>query len=448
MFEGIKMNLKRLVSAFIALALTGCSTIAPAQAPLPTVVLGNGTPAATTGAPSQSASTRNGSISASGVVVPADQVQISTPMAERVKALNVKEGDTVNAGDVLLQLDDESAQAQLAQANAALATAQANYNLLAAGATAEQLRQAEAAVVSATANYSRTVSGPRRADIVAAQAAYDAANQALLKIQAGPQPEDISTAQAALQSAEAALKQAQYAYDNAFRRDPAGIGANPASLALEQATIAYNASKSAYDKVAKPADAAQISAALQQVESARAALERARTPARDYDIAQAKSQIEAAQAQLDALKAGPRAQQLNAAKAQITSAQTQVQAAEAQLKKLSVIAPIAGTVSNLLAHVGEWVTPAQPLLTLADVQHLRVETTDLSELDVVNVKEGQAVTVLVKALYTSVPGKVTRIATNADTLGGDVVYKTTIELRDMPTGLRAGMSVDVNFAAP
>jgi len=33
----------------------------------------------------------------------------------------------------------------------------------------------------------------------------------------------------------------------------------------------------------------------------------------------------------------------------------------------------------------------------------------------------------------------------ADTLGGDVVYKTTIELDDPPEGLLAGMSVDVEY---
>jgi hypothetical protein len=85
------------------------------------------------------------------------------------------------------------------------------------------------------------------------------------------------------------------------------------------------------------------------------------------------------------------------------------------------------------------------MLVLSDLKNLRVETTDLSELDVVNVQKGQPVTVLVKAMNASVPGKVLAIATEADKLGGDVVYKTTVELDEMPAGLRAGMSVDVQF---
>jgi hypothetical protein len=64
---------------------------------------------------------------------------------------------------------------------------------------------------------------------------------------------------------------------------------------------------------------------------------------------------------------------------------------------------------------------------------------------VVNVQKGQPVTVFVKALNTSAPGKVLDIATEADKLGGDVVYKTTIALDKMPAGLRAYISRRLNL---
>jgi multidrug resistance efflux pump len=346
---------------------------------------------------------------------------------------------------VLIKLDDAALQVQLAQAQAALAAARADYDLLAAGPTAEQVRQAEAALMAATANFSRTVSGARQADIAAAQAAFNAANAAYQKVNAGPQPEDVASAEANLRSAQAAVRQAQAAYDDAFRRDPAGIGASPAALALEQATNAFIAAKALYDKATRPPDQAQVAAALQQVESARAALERARRPASAFDIAQAQAQVEEAQAQLDALKAGPRSQQLDAAKAQVAAAQAQLQAIETQMKKLTLRAPITGTVSKVNVQPGEWVTPGQPVAALADLDHLRVETTDLSERDIPRVKLGQPVTVFVKALNQDVTGRVSEISPLADTLGGDVVYKTTIDLDTRPTDLRPGMSVEVQF---
>ncbi len=58
---------------------------------------------------------------------------------------------------------------------------------------------------------------------------------------------------------------------------------------------------------------------------------------------------------------------------------------------------------------------------------------------------GQPVSVYVKALDERVAGRVSVIAPLADTLGGDVVYKTTIDLDSLPPGLRPGMSVEVQF---
>lgn len=444
------------LSFVAAISLSACNVLSTSNTPqaLPTVVLGeknsNTTVAQATQSDqssqsSQSSIVTGGQVKASGVVVPAQQLQMVATSAGQIQSVNVKVGDVVQAGQLLVALEDSATQAALAQANASLATAQANYDLLAAGPTEAQIKQAEAALLVASASYSRTLNGSRPADIAAAQAALNAANESYQKVQAGPVSEDIAAAQATLRSAEAALKQAQNAYDNAFRQNPAAIGASPAALALEQATNTYEAAKAVYDRAVKPSDNAQLAAAAQQVESARAALDRARRPATAYDIAQAKAQVVAAQAELDAVKAGPRAEQLAAAKAQVQAAQTQVQSIETQLQKMQLPAPMAGTVSKIELHGGEWAIPGQPILVLADLQHLRIETTDLSERDVPLVKLGQPVNVFVKALNQNITGKLIEIAPLADSIGVDVVYKTTIELDSQPDGLRAGMSVEVGY---
>jgi DNA-directed RNA polymerase subunit H (RpoH/RPB5) len=74
-----------------------------------------------------------------------------------------------------------------------------------------------------------------------------------------------------------------------------------------------------------------------------------------------------------------------------------------------------------------------------------VETTDLSERDVARVAVGQPATVYVEGLGQDIQGRVVRIARRATTLGGDVVYKVVIELDQQPSGLRWGMSVDVEI---
>ena len=54
---------------------------------------------------------------------------------------------------------------------------------------------------------------------------------------------------------------------------------------------------------------------------------------------------------------------------------------------------------------------------------------------------------LIKALNQTVNGRVSEISPLADTLGGDVVYTTMVDLDPLPAGLRAGMSVEVRFGA-
>ena len=82
---------------------------------------------------------------------------------------------------------------------------------------------------------------------------------------------------------------------------------------------------------------------------------------------------------------------------------------------------------------------------MSDVQHLRVETADLSERDVGAIEVGQPATVFIDALGQEAAGTVLAVSPVADLLGGDVVYKTTIQLESAPSGLRVGMSAEVRF---
>lgn len=411
----------------MALALAGCGAFGQgAPAPLPTVSLDGAAPA--TRPPQTGVSL--GGVTASGFVVSSSQAQLAAPQGQRVGAVKVALGDKVAPGQPLIVLDDALAAAQVAQAKAALQLAQANLDA--------QKRDAETAVLLATTNYSRTVSGVRPSDVAAAQSAYTAALAAYQKLRAGPQAQDVAAAQASLQSTEAALRQAQFAYDNAFRQNPAGIGASPAALALEQATNAYAAARAIFDKANSGPDAAQLAAASGAVDAARAALDRAVKPGGALDIGQVK-------AQLDAAVAGRAALMAESANAPVALAQAQLQSAQAALDALTIRSPITGTIAKISVNAGEWAAPGQPVILVSDLERLRVETKDLSERDVAKVAIGQKVTVLVKALAQEASGRVKDIAPLSETIGGDVVYRAVIELDSKPAGLRPGMSVDVRF---
>lgn len=82
---------------------------------------------------------------------------------------------------------------------------------------------------------------------------------------------------------------------------------------------------------------------------------------------------------------------------------------------------------------------------MGDLTHFQIETTDFSEKDIPSASIGQAATVYIEALNQEFTGKVTDIARVSETVGGDVVFKVTIELDDQPDGLRWGMSAEVKI---
>ena len=120
--------------------------------------------------------------------------------------------------------------------------------------------------------------------------------------------------------------------------------------------------------------------------------------------------------------------------------------AAASLTQNTLLAPYAGTVVDIQVIPGETVQSSQTVLVLADLSHLQIKTTDLSERDITRVKVGQSVDVYIEALGVNVEGKVVSISPIAETVGGDVVFPVTIELSEQPAGLLWGMTAEVQIA--
>ena len=142
----------------------------------------------------------------------------------------------------------------------------------------------------------------------------------------------------------------------------------------------------------------------------------------------------------------PSYKHIEVAQNEVARAQALVDSAKATLESQShLTAPFAGTVVSVDIFPAETVTPGQIVIVLGDLSGYRIETTDLSERDVPDVKIGQAVNVFVDALDQDFTGEVTDISNISSTLGGDVVYKVTIDFDQQPEGLLWGMSADVEI---
>jgi membrane fusion protein, multidrug efflux system len=133
------------------------------------------------------------------------------------------------------------------------------------------------------------------------------------------------------------------------------------------------------------------------------------------------------------------------ANVKVMQAQAALEIAQASLAQSVLVAPYDTTIASISVVPGEYVEQNQVVVTLATLNALQLETTDLSERDITNVKMGDSVNISIEALNANVSGKVIRISPIADTVGGDVVYKVTIELDEQPKGLLWGMTAEVTI---
>ena len=85
------------------------------------------------------------------------------------------------------------------------------------------------------------------------------------------------------------------------------------------------------------------------------------------------------------------------------------------------------------------------IIIVANLDQMRIETTDLSERDIPAVQTGQVASVYIDALDETFDGQVVDIDRQSETVGGDVTYKVSIELDQQPAGLRWGMSAEVEI---
>ncbi len=362
-------------------------------------------------------------VSATGVVEPASTSTLSFATGGIVAEVMVQEGDTVEEGQILARLDTTVLDARVAEAEAALAIAQANLDRTKAGARPEEIEQARHDLAAATAQVAQAAA--RRDEILA-----------------GATEAEIAQAEVDLQSAYMAQRTAQNDYDQAigwaFNADPDFQELFPISeeqLDEEQIQDTQQALNIANGNLA----------------SAQAYLDQLLAGGDPDDLRVAQAQVwvaaaerEASEAYLNLLLAGPRAEDIAIAEARLQEAQTALDAARAARNDAILTAPFAGMVGAVYVRPGEWITPGQQVGILG-AGDLLVKTTDLNEIDVARVQVGAPAVITFDALPDeTVNGTVVRIAPKSSE-GAGVNYTVTIELERVPEALRWGMTAFVDI---
>ena len=320
-----------------------------------------------------------------GNIEPVNYAEIAFNASGVVSEVFVKEGQAVKKGDVLVRLgNSESAQAEVARAEEAL---------------------------------------------ILAQRAFDTSQSTVLKD---------------LGEAYEVVRQAQIKFDNFDI--PVKLKSGTPAQGVEKMYAEVEKARADYEPYKYLGDDNQAKKIRKdRLDNAWSDLNQAiRWAKLEADLNTAKSELASAQSEFNALTDNSQGNSL--AKAQYETAQVNLSAAKAALANVELVAPFDGVVAGLDVKVGNSINAGQIAVTVADFSSWIVKTTDLTELDVVTVKQDQAVTVTLDAIPDiTFNGKVQSIGQTYAQKQGDIVYEVTVTLTDSHPDMRWGMTAVVKF---
>ncbi len=130
----------------------------------------------------------------------------------------------------------------------------------------------------------------------------------------------------------------------------------------------------------------------------------------------------------------------------VSAAEGGLAASQYALENYELTAPFAGTVTDINLEIGQFIGPEAMAVQIADLSEFKIETSDLTELEVIKISEGQVVEIVPDALPNiRITGIVDQIGQSFRTQAGDIIYKVTIKLDEIDPNLRWGMTVEITF---
>ena len=343
------------------------------------------------------------SVIAEGKLKPVQAVNLTFQVRGIVEGVHVEIGDKVIKGHLLAQLaNSDQAMVQLTAANLELTQAQQAYDQL---IRTEKLDRA-----SAWATY-------MNAQIVRAEAEREWEDLNIEDIE-----DRIEDAKADLEDLEEELQDTKDEFDKYKDLDKDNSKRQTAENDLKTVQEDYNEALRDLEEITRERDAV------------RAALDFALS-----SEAEAKYQFEQTVEGVNREKFFVLSSHLDYAKAQ-------VDAAKDAFSNYILTAPFDGVVADVDVEVGEQVSAESRAVSVINTSSWIIETTDITELEVVQLAVGQRVTFTADALPdVEMKGVVTEISASSILQGGDVIYTVRIAANEVDPRVRWGMTVEVVF---
>ena len=160
----------------------------------------------------------------------------------------------------------------------------------------------------------------------------------------------------------------------------------------------------------------------------------------DNDVTLKKEEMAKIQAKYDRMK------ESGVDSAELEILEARLDAAKAVVAAFEITAPFDGVVAEMNAKAGSSVRPGEVAAVVADFSNWLVKTTDLTEIDVVELKESDPVIIKLDALPdVELNGTILSIGQTFSENQGDVVYDVNVQLTDIHPAMRWGMTASVTF---
>ena len=333
--------------------------------------------------------------------VEARVITVGSRTGGRIKDIFVHEGEHVDAGKVLVQLEPGDLDAQRLGAQGALDQVKAALEKVKAGARPEEIEQAKARATTATA--------------------------ALQEARAGSRNEEVAAANARLVAAQVTVDKAQLDSDRSHKLVESG--------AISRAEVDVTDSA--------------LRGATAQRDAQKQVLDQLQNGVRREQIAQASARAQEAQASARLVQAGSRVEDIRAAEGAVVVAEGRVASIRVLIDELTIKAPRSALVETLDLRPGDILGPNAAAATLLEDDQLYVRIY-VPETRIGRIKIGEEVPVTVD----SFPGKTfAGVVEHINIVGeysprniqtaderADQVFATRVGLREGKDVLRAGMA--------
>lgn len=340
-------------------------------------------------------------VDVTGSLVALQDVVVGNKQAGKLAAVYLHEGDTVQAGQIVAQMDDVDLKAQVMQQQANLQSALTKEQQALA-----QLKQARNAlrIAETTLEWTEKTTA---SSVQSAQKALQTAEEQLAIVQQGARAQERKQAEEQVRAAKANYDKAcadLKRYQQLYREQAISQSQlDQAQAACEAAEASYNSAREALSLVREGARPEELRQAQLAVDSARVALQKAQADRdqvrlRREEVLNARSGVEVAEANLRTQQAG------------VEQARAALHIAQDNLAKASIRSPISGYVAQRLAAPGQQLGSGGSVMRVVSPNSIYFQAT-LPESEFAEVRLGQSVNVTVDAIPSKTPfrGTVTRI---------------------------------------